>query len=86
MLGAAGEARAGSFTQDLVTNLALRMRLAGGLLLALTVALVALRASFADLVRTSLNDLTWTVPRPALIDVLAMALPVVLAIGLRVAF
>jgi hypothetical protein len=86
LLGAAGEARAGSYTQDLVTYLGQRMRLAGGLLLVISVGLVVLRAPFEDLVRASLGDLTSKVRWPSGGELLAMAAAALVAIGLRVPF
>jgi uncharacterized membrane protein len=85
LLGAAGEARAGSNTQELVAHLSERLRLAAGLLLLLTAALAVLRVPFEDLVKATLDDVVWP-HRPARGHIVAVGVPVMVAIGLRLAF
>jgi hypothetical protein len=86
VLGAAGAAPSGGvFTQELVAHLDERLRLAAALLLALTAGLAVLRGSFEDLVRTTLADFAW--PRwPTRAEALTLGLPLILAVGLRLAF
>jgi uncharacterized membrane protein len=85
LLGAAGEVRAGTFTQELVAHLEERLRLAAGLLLLLTAGLVVWRGAFEDLVQTVFDDFAW--PRwPERMEALAVGLPILLAVGLRLAF
>ena len=86
LLGASGEARAGTYTQDLVAYLGQRMRLVAALLLVFGVGLILLRTPFQDLVRGLLRDFTWTARWPADVDLLGFGAPVLLAIGLRAAF
>ena len=86
LLGAAGESRSGTFTQDLVANLGQRMRLASALLLAVLVGLFVLRTSFEDVLKAALAGSRWKVRPPARLDALAVAASILLAIGLRAAF
>ena len=89
MFGAAGEARSGTFAQDLVASLGQRLRLAAALLLGLSIGLWVLRTPFQALMSTSLTDLTginWNVRGVTRTDVLGVAAAALLAIGLRLAF
>jgi Dolichyl-phosphate-mannose-protein mannosyltransferase len=89
LLGTANSARAGTYTQDLVAYLGQRMRLAAALLLVLSVGLLVLRAPFQALLSSSfkdLRDVRASVRWPGITDVLALAVPTLLAIALRVAF
>jgi dolichyl-phosphate-mannose-protein mannosyltransferase len=85
LLGAAGEARGGANTQELATYLDLRLRLSAALIVAFAVGLWALRASFEELVGDLLRGVAWParlrLSTPGLVGV-----PVLVAIGLRVAF
>src|SRR5437899_12048877 len=46
LLGAAGEARTGAFTQELIAQIDARLRLAAGVLLVLTAGLAVYRGAF----------------------------------------
>ena len=89
LFGAAGEARSGTFAQDLVASLGQRLRLAAALLLGLSIGLWVLRTPFQALMSTSLTDLTginWNVRGVTRTDVLGVTAAALLAIGLRLAF
>ena len=57
LLGAAGEARSGANTQDLLAHFSERLRFASALLLALVAGLFVLRTPFQGLLQSSLKDL-----------------------------
>ncbi|MCA1644081.1 MAG: glycosyltransferase family 39 protein [Chloroflexi bacterium] len=85
LLGAAGEARAGGNTQELVAHLNERLRLAGALLMLLVVGLTIWRTPFEGLVRTPFADLArphW----PARAEMLCVGVATIVAFGLRLAF
>jgi hypothetical protein len=85
LLGAAGEARTGAFTQELIAQIDGRLRLAAGALLFFSAGLVVWRGAFADLLHVTLEDFAW--PRwPNQTDALAVGLPTLLAVGLRLPF
>ncbi len=84
-LGATSVARGGVFTQELVAHLDERLRLAGGLLLVLAAGLAVFRVSFEDLVKTALGDFAWP-GWPTRNEALAVGLPMLLAVGVRLAF
>ncbi len=85
LLGAAGEARTGAFTQELIAQIDARLRLAAGVLLLLTAGLVVWRGAFADLLHLTFDDFAW--PRwPNQTDALAIGLPMLLTVGLRLPF
>lgn len=85
LLGAAGQARAGAYTQDLTAYLDLRLRFAGGLLLALIAGLAVTRTAFEDLVGSAIEDAAaW--PRPERRTLLLVGLPTLLAVLVRVPF
>jgi hypothetical protein len=97
LFGAAGEARSGTFAQDLVASLGQRLRLAAALLLVLSLGLFGLRASFQALLASFFKDLTWKrtqkgsldglrLTSMTRLDALAVAAPMLLAVGLRLAF
>jgi hypothetical protein len=86
LLGAAGEARSGANTQDLLAHFGERLRFAAGLLLALTAGLLVLRAPFEDLVSASLKDFTLKLTWPSRATWLQVGVPVLLGVGLRAAF
>jgi hypothetical protein len=56
LMGSVGEVRAGTFAQELATSLSLRLRLAGGVLLALVVATLVLRHALQDLVASAIRE------------------------------
>src|SRR5258708_22867219 len=85
LLGAAGEARTGAFTQELIAQIDGRLRLAAGVLLFFSAGLVVWRGAFADLLHVTLDDFAW--PRwPNRTDAGAVGLPMLLAFGLRLPF
>jgi hypothetical protein len=86
LLGAAGQARAGAYTQDLATYADQRLRLAGMLLLVLTAGLIALRIAFEELIAATLRDAGLPGAWPGRTTLLLVGLPILLALGLRMAF
>ncbi|MGI9145380.1 MAG: glycosyltransferase family 39 protein [Chloroflexota bacterium] len=86
LLSSSSTAGVGTYTQDLVTYLGQRMRLAGGLLLALWLGLVVLRTPFQDLLQSALEDFTWHVRTPARADVVAVGATLGLAVSVRIPF
>jgi hypothetical protein len=85
LVGATGQARAGAYTLDLTTYLDVRLRVAGGLLLALVAGLAVTRAAFEDLVAAAIEDAAaW--PRPDPRTLLLVGLPTLLALLLRLQF
>jgi hypothetical protein len=86
LLGAAGEARAGAYTQDLSAYFDLRLRLAGGLVLLLVAGLSLTRAAFEDLLEAAVRDAASAWPRVDPRTLLLVGLPTLLAVSLRAAF
>ena len=84
LLGAAGEARAGANTQELVTYLGLRLRLAAGLLLALTAGLWLVRQPAAELIAAAPAVIVW--PRFGRLTGAMLGCLTLAAAALRVAF
>src|SRR5207244_1097727 len=92
LLGTTGEARAGPYTQELYQHIAERLRLSGGVLLALALALVRLRTVLRELLVDAVDATAgWVlrVPRLASVPRLAfdawlVAALCVLALGLRI--
>ncbi|HEY2596153.1 MAG TPA: glycosyltransferase family 39 protein [Chloroflexota bacterium] len=85
LLGAAGEARAGVYTQELSASADLRLRFAGVLVLALVGGLALLRTAFEDLVAATLRDASAR-PRVTAATLLLVAAPTLFALLLRVPF
>jgi Dolichyl-phosphate-mannose-protein mannosyltransferase len=86
LLGAAGESRAGDNTQELLTYFDQRLRLAGALILALTVGLAVLRGPFEEMIAAALRDVVQPRIRPGRWTLILVGLPVALALGLRLVF
>jgi hypothetical protein len=87
LLGAVGEAgRGGANTQELAAYFDQRLRLAAGLVLALTAGLVVVRGSFQELVAASLHDAAWPRLRIDRATLLMVAVPTLAAVALRVSF
>jgi len=86
LLGATNAARAGAYTQDLVTYLGQRMGLAAALLLVLLIGLAVLRASLQDLLKTALEDAARPMRWPARVDLTIAAAAALLGMGVRIPF
>ena len=86
LLGAAGEARAGVNTQELLLYFDQRLRLAGALLLAMVAGLTLLRGSFEELISAAIHDASWPTTWPERWTLVLVGVPVVLALGLRLVF
>ncbi|MDQ6673368.1 MAG: glycosyltransferase family 39 protein [Chloroflexota bacterium] len=84
--GSSSSARAGTYTQDLVTYLDQRMRLAAALLLVLWIGLAVLRRYLQDLLRNLVEDLARGMRWPPLADLVPVGVLSVLAIGVRIPF
>ena len=85
LLGAASATSGGAFTQELVAQIDSRLRLAAGVLFLLAAGVFVGRGAFADLVQTAFSDFAWP-RRPERMEALAIGLPILLAIGVRLAF
>jgi hypothetical protein len=87
LLGAAGESRSGSVTQELLANLSARLRFVAGLLLALAAGLAVLRSPFERLLASVRADLTCRktpgLDRRELLTLVGLTL---LAVALRLLF
>jgi Dolichyl-phosphate-mannose-protein mannosyltransferase len=86
LLRATSETRTGTYTQELQAHLDERLRFAGLLLVALTVALVLVRGAVEDLIASCLKARAGPLQCPARRVVLEIALPMALAVGLRAVF
>jgi hypothetical protein len=87
LMGSVGEARAGAFAQELATSLSQRLRLGGGVLLALLAMAVVLRHALQDLVASAVRE--WPAVRLRLsvsVDGVAVALLALVGLVLRLAF
>ena len=85
LFGAAGETRAGAFAQELAVYFDQRLRIAAGLVLGLVAGLALARTAFEDLLESTLADVS-AAPRPAARTLLLLALPILLAVALRLQF
>jgi hypothetical protein len=86
MLGAAGEARAGAYSQELAVYLDDRLRIAAGVLLALVAGLCVARSATEELVAAALRDAAWPAHWPSASSLLLVGAPMLLALALRIPF
>ncbi len=85
LLGAAGEARTGAYTQELSASADARLRFAGVLVLVLVAGLAVTRAAFQDLVAATLRDASAR-PRLTVATLLLVSIPTLFALVVRVPF
>jgi hypothetical protein len=86
LFGAAGEARTGAFAQDLSAHVDARLRFLAAALLGLVGGLLLVRHALEDLLSDGVHTRFWPKDRPTAAGLVLIGLPVLVALGVRLAF